>query len=119
MKTLKLLSIIIFIILKKRSGWFSNNIYMMNNIFCSMTLYKLLYNDIWYHIIYLKYANNILTQFFRYLLFYTYEQNRTNFFFKKGIELGFLFHTCNTIVHRSKYLVLITIKVNKFPIIEL
>ena len=27
------------------SGWFSNRNYMINNIVCSITLYKLLYND--------------------------------------------------------------------------
>ena len=47
--------------------WFSNNIYMMNDI--SVTLNQLLYIDIWYHINYLKYANNILAQILTYLLF--------------------------------------------------
>ena len=42
----------------------------MNNNFCSITIYYLLYNDIWYHINYHKYTNSIYHQFFHYLLFY-------------------------------------------------
>ena len=54
------------------SGWLSNDIYMMNNHFCSIKLYEFLCNGVWYHILvdYLKYTNNIHAQFFRYLLFY-------------------------------------------------
>ena len=50
----------------QHSGWFSNNIYMMNNI-CSLTLYYLLNNDIW---LCLEYINNVSAQFFCYFLFY-------------------------------------------------
>ena len=41
---------------------------MMNNNFCIITLYQLVYNDIqvWYHINYIKYTNNIPAQFYRY-----------------------------------------------------
>ena len=35
-----------------------------------MNILQLLYNDIWYHINYLKYTNIIPAQLFRYLLFY-------------------------------------------------
>ena len=49
---------------KKNCRFFSNNIYnMMNNNFCSITLYK------WYQINYLKYTNNIPAELFRYMLF--------------------------------------------------
>ena len=62
------------IFLEKRflsSGCFSNNTYILNNIFCcSVALYYLLYNHIWYHIKYLKYTKNIPDQFFHYLLYY-------------------------------------------------
>ena len=43
------------------SGWFSNNLSVMNNISFSYT--ELLYNDIWYHRKYIKYTNNIAAQF--------------------------------------------------------
>ena len=55
------------------SVWFINNIYMMNNTFCSITLYLLLYQYnnlflLWYRVNYLKYTNTISAQFFHYLL---------------------------------------------------
>ena len=37
---------------------------------CLCTTFKLLYNDIWYHIHDLKHEDNILAELFSYLLFY-------------------------------------------------
>ena len=51
------------------SGWFSKNIDMVNNTFCSITIYQVLYNNIWYQIYYVKCTDNIPVQFFRYLIF--------------------------------------------------
>lgn len=66
---------------KFRTWWFSINIFIIDNIFCSVTLYLLLYNDIWYHVSYLK---SILAQLFHNLLFYM-NSDTVNIFIISGI----------------------------------
>ena len=48
-KTIQMYSLAIlrkYSLKENNSGWFSNNIYIMNNRFCSITFYLLLYKDI-------------------------------------------------------------------------
>ena len=45
-------------------GMLGNNMYMINNnYYITITHYLLLSDDVWYHIKYLKYINNILSLF--------------------------------------------------------